>query len=49
MRLQQQLATLSPQATFIVAQGSGHDVQVDRPEMVIGAITQMVRAAKDTP
>jgi pimeloyl-ACP methyl ester carboxylesterase len=49
MRLQQQLATLSPQATFIVAQGSGHDVQVDRPEMVTGAIKQMVRAAKDTP
>ncbi len=31
MRLQQQLATLSPQATFIVAQGSGYDNQVDRP------------------
>jgi pimeloyl-ACP methyl ester carboxylesterase len=28
MRLQQQLATLSPQATLIVAQGSGHDVEI---------------------
>jgi hypothetical protein len=35
MRLQQRLATLSPQSTFIVADGSGHDVQIDRPETVI--------------
>ena len=45
MRLQRQLATLSPQATFIVAQGSGHDVQVDRPEIVIDAVRRMAGAA----
>jgi pimeloyl-ACP methyl ester carboxylesterase len=44
MRLQRQLATLSPQASFIVAQGSGHDVQVDRPELVIDAVRRMAGA-----
>jgi pimeloyl-ACP methyl ester carboxylesterase len=43
MRLQQQLATLSRHATFIVAQGSGHDVQVDRPETVIDAVRLIAR------
>jgi pimeloyl-ACP methyl ester carboxylesterase len=46
MRLQQQLATLSRQATFIVAQGSGHDIQVDRPETVVDAARQMAGAAE---
>jgi pimeloyl-ACP methyl ester carboxylesterase len=31
MRLQRALATLSPQGRLIVAQGSGHFVQLDRP------------------
>jgi pimeloyl-ACP methyl ester carboxylesterase len=46
MQLQQQLATLSPKATFIVAQDSGHDVQIDRPDTVIDAIRRMAEAAK---
>jgi pimeloyl-ACP methyl ester carboxylesterase len=45
MRLQQQLATLSPQGNLIVAQGSGHDVQLDRPETVIEAVRRMSAAA----
>jgi pimeloyl-ACP methyl ester carboxylesterase len=49
MRLQQQLATLSPQATFVVAQGSGHDIQLDRPGAVIDAIKRMVAANADPP
>ena len=49
MRLQQQLATLCPQATFIVAQGSGHDVQADRPETVIDAVRRMTKTAKINP
>jgi pimeloyl-ACP methyl ester carboxylesterase len=44
MRLQQQLATLSPQGSLIVAQGSGHDVQLDRPETVIEAVRRIVDA-----
>jgi hypothetical protein len=38
MLLQQQLPTLSPWATLIVAKGSGHDIQIDRPDTVIDAI-----------
>jgi pimeloyl-ACP methyl ester carboxylesterase len=49
MRLQQQLATLSPQGSLIVAQGSGHDVQLDRPETVIEAIRRMVAAVQAKP
>jgi len=49
MRLQQQLATLSPQGVLIVAKGSGHDVQIDRPEMVIDAVRQMARTAQIKP
>jgi pimeloyl-ACP methyl ester carboxylesterase len=49
MRLQQQLAGLSPQATLVVASGSGHDVQIDRPETVIDAVRQMARAVRTTP
>jgi len=44
MGLQRQLATLSPRASFIVAQGSGHDVQVDRPELVIETVRRMAAA-----
>jgi pimeloyl-ACP methyl ester carboxylesterase len=46
MRLQQQLATLSPRTTLIVAEGSGHDIQVDRPETVIDAIRQIAGAGR---
>jgi pimeloyl-ACP methyl ester carboxylesterase len=49
MHLQQQLAILSPEGTLIVAQGSGHDVQIDRPGLVIDAIKRMVRAAQADP
>jgi pimeloyl-ACP methyl ester carboxylesterase len=49
MRLQQQIATLSPQGSLIVAQGSGHDVQLDRPETVIEAIRRMVAAVQAKP
>ena len=49
MRLQQQLATLSPRGALIVAKGSGHDVQIDRPEMVIDAVGQMARTAQIKP
>jgi pimeloyl-ACP methyl ester carboxylesterase len=46
MRLQQQLAALSPQGSLIVAQGSGHDVQLDRPETVIEAVKRMAAAVE---
>jgi pimeloyl-ACP methyl ester carboxylesterase len=43
MRLQQRLVTLSPRATIIVAEGSGHDIHVDRPNLVIDAVRQMAK------
>lgn len=46
MRLQQQLATLSPQAMLIVAQGSGHDVQLDQPATVVDAVRRIAASAK---
>lgn len=46
MLLQRQLSTLSPRATLIVAEGSGHDIQIDRPGTVIDAIRRMVFAGK---
>jgi pimeloyl-ACP methyl ester carboxylesterase len=49
MRLQQQLAALSRRATFIVAQGSGHDIQVDRPETVIDAVRRMAKLTEGKP
>lgn len=44
MRLQQQLAALSAQGTLVVAEGSGHDIQIDRPQAVIDAVRQMAGA-----
>jgi len=46
MQLQQQLATLSPQGSLIVAQGSGHDVQLERPETVVEAVRRMAAAVQ---
>jgi pimeloyl-ACP methyl ester carboxylesterase len=44
MRLQQQLAGLSAHGKLVVAQGSGHDVQMDRPQTVIGVVREMAGA-----
>lgn len=49
MHLQQQLAALSPRATLVVADGSGHDIQLDRPDMVIDAVRRMSNAKKQDP
>jgi pimeloyl-ACP methyl ester carboxylesterase len=46
MRLQRQLAALSPQGSLIVAQGSGHDVQLDRPQIVVEAVRRMAAAVQ---
>jgi pimeloyl-ACP methyl ester carboxylesterase len=44
MQLQRQLATLSPRSTLVVAEGSGHDVHIDRPDIVIDAVRRMAKA-----
>jgi pimeloyl-ACP methyl ester carboxylesterase len=45
MRLQRGLAALSPRSTFIVAEGSGHDVQIDRPDIVVEAVRRLAETA----
>jgi pimeloyl-ACP methyl ester carboxylesterase len=41
MRLQQGLARLSPRGELVVANGSGHDVAIDRPALVIAAVKKL--------
>lgn len=43
MQLQRRLADLSPKGHLIIARGSGHDIQTDRPALVISAIRSMAR------
>lgn len=45
MRLQVQLSQLSPEARLVLATGSGHDVQADRPAAVVAAVRETVQAA----
>jgi pimeloyl-ACP methyl ester carboxylesterase len=45
---QDDLARLSTRATHVVAKGSGHQIQKDRPDLVIEAIRQVVEQAKPT-
>ena len=47
-RLQKELATRSSNGKRIVATGSGHYIQDDRPELVIDAIRDVVSATKIT-
>ncbi len=46
MRLQEELARLSPRGTLVVAEGSGHDIQLDRPETVIEAVRRIAEAVE---
>jgi pimeloyl-ACP methyl ester carboxylesterase len=41
-----ELAALSPRGRQLVAEKSGHYIQVDQPELVIGAIREVVEAAR---
>lgn len=40
--LQKELATLSTNSTYIAADGSGHNIHFDRPDLVITAIQQVL-------
>ncbi len=40
--LQDELASLSTNSTHVIAEGSGHFIQLDRPELVIAAVQQVV-------
>jgi pimeloyl-ACP methyl ester carboxylesterase len=42
LQMQQDLLTISTDSTLVVAEGSGHNVHVERPELVIDAIRQVL-------
>lgn len=44
-QMQDELAALSTESTHIIAEGSGHYVHLDDPELVIRAIKDLVRKA----
>lgn len=46
LQLQEGLARLSPQGKLIIAQGGGHDVHQDRPELVVEALRDLVAAVR---
>ena len=48
-KLQQSLVGLSTRATHIAAEGSGHSIPVDRPDVVVDAIRQMVSQLRARP
>lgn len=46
VHLQTELAALSPQGKLVVAERSGHDIHLEQPELVIGAIHEVLAAAQ---
>ena len=49
LECQDDLARLSTRATHVVAKGSGHQIQKERPDLVIAAIRQVVEQVKARP
>lgn len=49
LALQRELAALSMRSTHVVAEQSGHDIQVDQPDLVIDAIRGLVEASRASP
>jgi pimeloyl-ACP methyl ester carboxylesterase len=45
-KMQDELAQLSSNGVHLVVKGSGHDIQVDKPEAVVDAIRKVVSQAK---
>ena len=41
---QRELAKLAPNSRFIVAEGSGHDVPLARPDLIVDAVRDLVKA-----
>jgi pimeloyl-ACP methyl ester carboxylesterase len=46
LRLHEELARLSEQGSQVIAEGSGHMVMLDRPDLVVEAIRQVVERAR---
>jgi pimeloyl-ACP methyl ester carboxylesterase len=45
-KMQQEQAQLSSNGSHFVVKGSGHDIQIDKPEAVVDAIRPVVSQAK---
>jgi pimeloyl-ACP methyl ester carboxylesterase len=43
--MQEELAQLSSNGSRVVVKGSGHDIQIDKPEAVVDAIRKVVGEA----
>jgi pimeloyl-ACP methyl ester carboxylesterase len=46
-RMQDDLTTISTDSRLVVAEGSGHDIHLDRPDVVVAAIRDVVARARD--
>lgn len=46
-KMQEELAHLSSNGSHLVVKGSGHDIQIDRPEAVVDAIRKVVTQARE--
>lgn len=46
-RLQQELVQQSPQGQFIIAEGSGHMIHIEQPEVVINAIKSVIKESEN--
>jgi pimeloyl-ACP methyl ester carboxylesterase len=45
--LHREMAALSPDGTHIIADGSGHGIQIDSPDLVVDTIRQVVESARN--
>ena len=45
-KMQEELAHLSSNGTHLVVKGSGHDIQIDRPEAVVDAIRKVLSQSR---
>lgn len=48
-KMQDELAQLSTRSTHVIAKNSGHYIQLDRPDLVVEAVHQIVQQARQTP
>jgi pimeloyl-ACP methyl ester carboxylesterase len=48
-QMQKELAQLSTRSTQVIAKNSGHYIQLNRPDLVVDAIRQVIRAVRRSP
>ncbi len=46
VQIQHELAALSPRGKLVVAERSGHDIHLEQPDRVIGAIHDVLAARR---